>query len=38
MVDQQMEKALVFIERGVEWLINTVKKASDWAKVKLSAW
>ena len=34
-VDQELEKVLVYIERGLDWLITAAKKASDWAKTKL---
>ena len=35
-VDQELEKVLVYIERGLDWLIATAKKVGDWAKTKLS--
>jgi predicted CXXCH cytochrome family protein len=31
-VDQELEKILVLIERGLEWIINIFKKVSDWVK------
>jgi predicted CXXCH cytochrome family protein len=33
-VDQEMEKILVYIERGLDWIIVNVKKAGDWLKAR----
>lgn len=34
-IDQELEKVLVYIERGLDWTINAFKKAGDWVKSKL---
>jgi predicted CXXCH cytochrome family protein len=34
-IDQELEKVLVYIENGLDWIINAFKKAGDWAKSKL---
>lgn len=35
-VDEQLEKALVFVERGMEWLIKVFGKARDWVKARFA--
>lgn len=36
MVDQELEKILIYVERGLDWLIAALKKAGDWLKAKFS--
>jgi predicted CXXCH cytochrome family protein len=35
-IDQQLEKVLVFIERGLEWVIKTFKRVSDPVKTRFT--
>jgi len=34
-VDQELEKVLVYIERGLDWIINASRNAGTWIKGKL---
>jgi predicted CXXCH cytochrome family protein len=35
-VDQELEKILILVERGLEWVINAFKKPSHWIKARFS--